>query len=212
MLGITGQEFGLQHVIDDERVEFFVTTGVVAVQLIAGGCGPAIAVDLVEIDLGIQVPEVLAGREHVIEAVFELVADRLLVALVTVHAGLTFKEVFRNALAVALMQGAVRRHAAVITAVGVVLQIGLQGQRRVVGKVDADGGGQCVAFLLVMVELSVGLVGKAGQPVRNTLVVIHRATGVKTHTLLALGADRGLNLMIGLVQRLLAGERYQAAR
>lgn len=62
-----------------------------------------------------------------------------------------------------------------------------------------------VALFLVVIELRVRFVDKVGQALANALVVVYKAAEVKTHTSLALSADRGLNLMIGLVQRLRTG-------
>ena len=56
-----------------------------------------------------------------------------------------------------------------------------------------------------MIELRVRFVDKVGQALANALVVVYKAAEVKTHISLALSADRGLNLMIGLVQRLRTG-------
>ena len=59
---------------------------------------------------------------------FELVAERLLGALVIVDVRFALEEVVGQTQAVARVQHAIGRVAAVITAIGVVLQVGLQGQ------------------------------------------------------------------------------------
>ncbi len=179
MLGRAGEEFGLQHVVDDEGMELFFGAGVIAVQLVAGGRSPAIGVDLIVGDFGIQVTEVLPGGEDIVETVLELVAERLLVALVTVDARFAFEEVFGDPPAVALMQGAVGRHATVVAAVGVMLQVGLQRQRGVLAEIDVHRGREGEAFFLVVVELGVGAVRQADQPIGDAFVVIHGAGKVK---------------------------------
>src|SRR3546814_2057084 len=107
------------------------------------------------------------------------------------------------------MQGTVGGHAAVITTVGVVLQIGLKRQRSVFGKVDAQRGGEGKALFLVVVELRVGRIRQAHQAIGDAFVFIHRSCEVQAHAALALGADRGLDLVISLVQRFFAGERSE---
>lgn len=98
-----------------------------------------------------------------------------------------------------------------VAAVGVVLQVGLQGERGVFAEVDADGRRDGVAFFLVVVELRVGSIRQACQAISDTLVVIHGAAEVETHATLALGTERGLDLMVGGKQRLLGGQCYQAS-
>lgn len=51
-----------------------------------------------------------------------------------------------------------------VPAVRVVLEVSLQCERGVFGKVDADGRGDGVAFFLVVVELGIGCIR---QPVRR---------------------------------------------
>ncbi|MCY1462179.1 hypothetical protein D9M71_799240 [compost metagenome] len=58
----------------------------------------------------------------------ELIAEGLLSALVIVAVGLALEEVIGQPQAIAWMQCAVCRQGAVIAAVGVMLQISLQGQ------------------------------------------------------------------------------------
>ncbi|MNN18698.1 hypothetical protein D3C81_1319150 [compost metagenome] len=97
-----------------------------------------------------------------------------------------------------------------VPTVRVVLQVGLKRERGIFGEIDADGRGDGVAFFLVVVELGVGRIRQACQAISDALVVIHRAAEVETHATLALGADRGLNLMVGGKQRLLGGQGDQA--
>src|SRR3546814_16421614 len=99
------------------------------------------------------------------------------------------------------MQGTVGGHAAVITTVGVVLQIGLKRQRSVFGKVDAQRGGEGKALFLVVVELRVGRIRQAHQAIGDAFVFIHRSCEVQAHAALALGADRGLDLVIRSEER-----------
>ncbi|MCY1392177.1 hypothetical protein D3C76_502200 [compost metagenome] len=193
-------------------MQFFVAAGVIAVQFVAGRAGPAIGIDLVHVHFGIQVAEVLPGGEDIVEAMFELIAERLLVTLVLVDARLTFEEMIRDALAVTLVQGTVGRQSTMVATIRIMLQVGLQGQRSVFAEIDAEGRGQREAFFLVVVELGVRLVRQAGEAVGNALVVVQRAAEVETHTLLPLGTNRGLYLVIGLIQGFLAGQCYQATR
>ncbi|MNH12827.1 hypothetical protein D3C79_723800 [compost metagenome] len=97
-----------------------------------------------------------------------------------------------------------------VPTVGVVLQVGLQGERGVFAEVYADGRRDGVAFFLVVIELRVRGIRQACQAISDALVVIHRAAEVETHATLALGADCGLNLMVGGKQRLLGGQGDQA--
>ncbi|MNO45402.1 hypothetical protein D3C76_356680 [compost metagenome] len=211
VFGSPGEEFRLQHVVDDVRMQAFVAAGIGAVEDIAVGIRPTGGIHLVHRHVGILVAEVLACREHIVEAMLELVAEGLLGTLVVVDTRLAFEEVVRQAQAVALVQHAICGVTAVIAAVGVVLQVGLQGQRSVFAEVDADGRRDGVAFFLVVVELRVGSIRQACQAISDTLVVIHGAAEVETHATLALGTDGGLDLMVGGKQRLLGGQRHQAS-
>ncbi|MNM62601.1 hypothetical protein D3C81_739390 [compost metagenome] len=93
MLGRAGEELCLQHVIDDVRMQALVAAGIGAVEDVAVGIRPAGRIHLVHRDVRVLVAEVLPGGEHVVEAVLELVAERLLCAFVVVDPGFALKEV-----------------------------------------------------------------------------------------------------------------------
>ncbi|KAG1241053.1 hypothetical protein G6F68_017064 [Rhizopus microsporus] len=123
VLDRAGLELALQLVVDGERVERFIGARVIAVQLRA--VGPAVAVDLLERDVGRDIPRVLAERPAVVEAVVELIAEDALVALEFVVVGIGIHEMARDALARMVVGDAgVRRHAAVEAAAGLNITCG----------------------------------------------------------------------------------------
>jgi hypothetical protein len=79
VFGRAGEKFRLQHVVDDKRMQTLITAGVIAVQFVTGRRGPAIGVDLVHVHLGVEVAEILPCREDIVEAMLELITERLLI-------------------------------------------------------------------------------------------------------------------------------------
>ncbi|MNY67392.1 hypothetical protein D3C86_2049710 [compost metagenome] len=74
-------------------MQALVAAGIGAVENVAVGIRPAGRVHLVHGHVRILVTEVLPRGEHIVEAVLELVAERLLGTFVVVDARLTLEEV-----------------------------------------------------------------------------------------------------------------------
>ncbi|MNZ27562.1 hypothetical protein D3C78_447820 [compost metagenome] len=210
--GGSGVEFGLHHVVDDVGLQLLAGTAEVAIQLIAVRRGPAVPVDLGQVDVGGEVAEVLPRGPDLVEAVFQLVAEHALGAVEVVEARLAIEELTIDASAIVLEQAAVGRHTAVVAAVGLVLEVALEGQGGVFTEIDGQGRGDGVALVLGVVELGVATLAEAHQAVGDALLVIQRAAEVEAQFLLAHVADGRGDLAEVLVQRLLAGQRDQPAR
>lgn len=142
----------------------------------------------------------------------QLVAEHPLGAVEVVLARLAIEELAGDVPAVVVRQGAVGRYAAVVAPVGIVLQVALQGQGGVVAEVDGQGRGDGVALLLDVIELGVRALAETDQAVGDALLLVERPAEIEAHLLLAHVADAAGDLAVVLVQRLLAGQRHQAAR
>ncbi|CAJ0716807.1 hypothetical protein LMG8323_03367 [Ralstonia mannitolilytica] len=205
-----GREFAFELIVDGIGVRRLLGAGVVARQLV--GAGPAEAIDLAQARVAEHITEVLAHRPLVIERVLELIADHALGAAELLDRRVAIEEVPRDEAAVAREDTAFRRHAAVVAAFRVMLQVGLQQQVRVGREVDCQRRRNGEALLAHVLELRVHAARYACHTKGHHAVLVDGAGDVERAFEAIPVAHRDFHLVIRLKQRLLAGQRHHPAR
>lgn len=117
-----GIDAAVELVIESDGVHLFVRAGVTAVQF--GFVQPARGIDLIQLDFGMQVAQLLPHRPAVIKHMLEIVADHIFTAVVLVVIIFTFEEGVSNFLAVVRYHGTFIGETRVAAALRIAMQIG----------------------------------------------------------------------------------------
>ncbi|MNS69317.1 hypothetical protein D3C72_1026260 [compost metagenome] len=172
-----GIEAAVHLVIQRDRVHLLVGTGVAAIQIrfVQPSCG----IDLIQLDFGMQVAQLLAHRPAAIKHMFDVVADHVLAAVIFVVIVFAFKEGIGNLLAVVGNHGAFVRQARVAPAFRIAMQIGHQIETRVVGDTPGEARHQRVALFLQRAKLRIGVAGHPAQTCGHAVVIVQRTGDVE---------------------------------
>ncbi len=204
-------EVRLHQIVQGIGVQVLAAAGVIAIEQVAVA-NIAVAIDLLQLDPRLGVAEVLPRAPDVVESVLELIANHLLGAFEFVVVGFAVEKVVADVAAIAAIEAAFGWYATVVAAIRVLLQIGLKGQGGIVAQVDGQAGRQGVTLFFHMVELGVAVLRQTHQAIGDAPLLVQRTAEIEAGAMLAEIAQGGLDLMIGLVQRLLAGQGHQTAR
>ena len=122
MVNGPGIDAAVELVIEGDGVHLFVRAGIAAVQL--GFVQPARGINLIQLDFGMQVAQLLPHRPAVIKQMLEVVADHIFAAIVLVVVIFSLEEGVSDFLAVVRHHGTFIGEARVAAALRVAMQIG----------------------------------------------------------------------------------------
>ena len=140
----------------------------------------------------------------------EAVAEHALGTLELVVIVLAIEEVVADLPSIVAFHRPLVRHAGVITALRILLQIGHERQGRVVGDVPGHRWRDGIALLLDRVELGIRTAGQPHHAIGGPPLVVQRAGQIERRAALTVVADAEPQLTMRLELRLLAGQRHQA--